>query len=198
MKRLRGFSLIEVMVVIAIGGILLAIGLPSWQNHLHNSRIRATAQSFLTGLQAARTEAVRRNVNVDFVLTDATTLNETSTASALGRGWVIRTADGASFIEGKAFNEGGRGDGTPVVVNDTNNDATANTDAVSSITFTGLGTTTLAANTILTFTNPTGGPCATALVPAAMRCLNIVINRGGQSKMCDPTVTAAGDTRSCT
>jgi hypothetical protein len=32
-----------------------------------------------------------------------------------------------------------------------------------------------------------------------MRCLNVVVSRGGQVKMCDPAVpvTAIGDTRKC-
>lgn len=197
MMRSRGFSLIEMLITVVIVGILLSIGLPAWQAYLNNSKIRNAAQSFANGIQTARTEAVRRNANVDFVLTDATTLDASATASAMGRGWIIRTSDGATFIEGKVFNEGGRGNTTPIVVNDVNNDGTSDTGAVSTITFTGLGTTTLTANATLTFSNPSGGACATSTVPSPMRCLNVVVNRGGQSKMCDPLATAAGDTRSC-
>ena len=43
----RGFSLIEVMIAVAIVGILVAIAVPSYQNHLRKGR-RAEAQSFIT------------------------------------------------------------------------------------------------------------------------------------------------------
>lgn len=185
MKHARGFTLIEVMVTIAIAAILLSIGLPAWQTYLNNTRVRATAQSFLTGIQAARTEAVRRNTNIDFVLTNSATLDKDSVAAAGGRGWVIRTADGATFIEGRSFAEGAG-----------NNGVVVNSGAASAITFTGLGTTTLAADFTLSFSNPNGGNCVGATPPGPVRCLDIAITRGGQSKLCDPTV-AAGDTRSC-
>lgn len=185
MNHVRGFTLIEVMVTITIAALLLSIGLPAWQAYLNNTKLRATAQSFLTGIQAARTEAVRRNSNIDFVLTDSAALNATSAATAGGRGWIIRTTDGVTFIEGKSFEEGSA-----------NNGVTVNSGAASTITFTGLGTTTLAADLTLSFSNPNGGNCAGAVPAGPMRCLDIAITRGGQSKLCDPMV-AADDTRSC-
>ena len=47
MAKARGFSLIEVMIAVAIVGILVAIAVPSYQNHLRKTR-RADAQAFLT------------------------------------------------------------------------------------------------------------------------------------------------------
>ena len=43
----RGFSLIELMIAVAIVGILVAIAVPSYQEHLRKGR-RADAQAFLT------------------------------------------------------------------------------------------------------------------------------------------------------
>ena len=46
MKALRGFTLIEVMVVVAIIAVLVAVAYPSYQDYLRKGR-RAAAQSFM-------------------------------------------------------------------------------------------------------------------------------------------------------
>lgn len=194
MRQYRGFSLLELIIALAIAGILMALAAPAYIGYVANSRIRTAAQSFNSGLQLARTEAIRRNMNVDFVLIDDTAPSLTSAASNLGRGWLVRTTDGVTFIEGKQLNEGGS---NQIVVNDSNNDGSANAGAVSTITFNGMGMTTLPAGVTFTFTNPSGGVCTTATQPASMRCLNVAVARGGQSIICDPAVTATSDNRRC-
>jgi type IV fimbrial biogenesis protein FimT len=70
--RTRGFTLIELMVALAIAALLLLIGLPSFTTFLRNSEIRSTSESLLNGLKAAQAEAANRNKNVTFQLADAT------------------------------------------------------------------------------------------------------------------------------
>lgn len=53
MKRNKGFTLIELMVVVAVVGILAAVAIPAYQQHVIKSN-RAAAESFM--LQAANME----------------------------------------------------------------------------------------------------------------------------------------------
>lgn len=55
-----GFTLIELMVTLAVLGILLSIGIPSFQNMVLNNRITAQANQVITALNYARSEAVKR------------------------------------------------------------------------------------------------------------------------------------------
>src|SRR5262245_58381829 len=94
----RGFTVIEVVIVITIAGLLLAAALPSAGTWIRNSRIRTAAESISTGLQKARNEAVRRNQNVGFYLVsdvDAISLTNACALSATSSGWVVDVASPA-------------------------------------------------------------------------------------------------------
>lgn len=59
--RLRGFSLVELLVVVAVLGLVLMLGLPNVSAWLQNTQIRNSAEAMISGLQLARAEALRRN-----------------------------------------------------------------------------------------------------------------------------------------
>lgn len=59
-----GFTLIEMMVTIAIAAILLAIAVPSYQGIIINNRISAQTNDFVSGLALARSEAIKRGTSV--------------------------------------------------------------------------------------------------------------------------------------
>lgn len=58
-SRALGFTLVELMVTIAIVGILLAIGLPSFQGSMRSNRVATTTNEMLASISLARTEAIR-------------------------------------------------------------------------------------------------------------------------------------------
>ncbi len=200
-----GFSLIELMVGLAIVALLLGLGLPSLSAYLANSKIHAAASNFSADLQFARAEAIRRNGGVGLILTSdpPVVCNVTdATASAAGPNWMVRVLLAApdlvtctnpaktlqhQLLQAKSAAEGA----TQVVV----------AGGVSNLNFTGLGSTDQAATVSFDFSNPSGGACVAPVPPATvggpMRCLRVQVTVGGQVRVCDPAVTTAGDSRTC-
>ena len=62
--RQRGFTLIELMVVVTILIITLGLTAPSFSAFLHGQQVRSLAYDLTTDLLLARSEALKRNVNV--------------------------------------------------------------------------------------------------------------------------------------
>ena len=65
-----GFTLIELMVTIAIAAILLMVGVPSFVTMQRNSELTAAANALVAGINAARGEAMKRGLNAVVVPTD--------------------------------------------------------------------------------------------------------------------------------
>ena len=59
-----GYTLVELLVVMALGTILLSIALPSMTEMLNTQRSNAAGSSFLASLNLARAEAIKRNARV--------------------------------------------------------------------------------------------------------------------------------------
>ena len=66
-----GFTLIELMVTIAIAAILLMVAAPSFVTMQRNSELTAAANALVAGINAARGEAMKRGLNAVVVPTDA-------------------------------------------------------------------------------------------------------------------------------
>lgn len=67
----RGFSLVEMMVVVAIMGIIAAIAAPNVQASIQKQRNRAATQTLVVAFKEARTESLFRKQDVDVQLTKA-------------------------------------------------------------------------------------------------------------------------------
>ena len=64
----RGFTLIELMVALAIAVILLVLAAPAYVRWLADAETSSAASSVADGLRTAQAEAVKRNAIVEFVL----------------------------------------------------------------------------------------------------------------------------------
>ncbi len=59
-----GFTLVELMVTVAVLAILLGIAIPSFQGTLDKRRLTGAAEQLYADLQYARSEAIKRNTTV--------------------------------------------------------------------------------------------------------------------------------------
>lgn len=62
--RQRAFTLVEMMVVIAIAAILLAIGVPAYNDVVLSSKLSSYANDLVSSATQARSEALKRNTTV--------------------------------------------------------------------------------------------------------------------------------------
>ena len=60
-RKQRGFTLVELMIVIAVLAVIATLAAPSFNNFILTQRLKAISAQFTTDVQFARTEAVSRN-----------------------------------------------------------------------------------------------------------------------------------------
>jgi prepilin-type N-terminal cleavage/methylation domain-containing protein len=146
-KKLKGFTLIELIVTVLIIGITFAVGVPGLQSLLGNVSVSSNADKLATSLAYARGEAVARvtDVAVEMVGSPATGWNvflDTNADCAQVAGEEILrvvniTADNVTFtpVTCVRFNELGEAD---AAANYTfTSDTASATDVIVSVSATG-------------------------------------------------------------
>jgi type IV fimbrial biogenesis protein FimT len=69
-RKPAGFTVVELLVVLAISMILLMIGVPSFDALIKNQKVTTVANDFFMAINLTRTEAIRRGARVDLVPSD--------------------------------------------------------------------------------------------------------------------------------
>ena len=83
--RQHGFSLFELVVVLAIIAILAAIAIPALSDMVLGSQLRSQANDLSAGAVLARSEAIKRNQSVIL----CSSANGTSCGGTWTNGWII-------------------------------------------------------------------------------------------------------------
>jgi type IV fimbrial biogenesis protein FimT len=168
----RGFTLIEMLITVAVLAILASLAAPAFGVLLANAQIRTASEALVDGLQLARTEAIRRNARIIFTLGAQT-------------GWTVTVESDGSSVQSRPAGEGS----SSVILAVTPAGATK-------ATFDGLGR--LQPNTDGTGSiAQLDATVPTSVVPAGRsHPLRVTVAGGGAVRLCDPNV-AAGDARAC-
>lgn len=165
-----GFTIVELMVTVAVIAVLVAIAAPPMRSFIENSRIRATSESLQSGLALARAESVRQNRSVEFAI--------------LAGGWEVRLPGSAVPLHAASGNEGFGGI-----------DLTVTPGGADRITFNQFGRTVANANASATVTSLD----IEALNPPSSgiyRPLRVQIQATGAPRLCKPSAPAT-DSRAC-
>jgi len=100
----RGFSLIELMVVLAIAAILLGVGLPSFKDFLANSKMAETNNALVHSIQLARSTSVERLEATGVCVSNEPMLDDASCAigSNYNNGWFVYVDSDGDGLRGVA------------------------------------------------------------------------------------------------
>lgn len=194
-----GFTLLELMISIAILAIFLGIGIPAIGDWIQNRQVNVLAESITNGLRQAQSEAVQRNVQVEMVLvtSDAMAPTNPSTATLAAGGltqtdtspnWMVRVtgdATPAGFLQGKMARDGSEN---------------ARFAGPAGVRFSPLGRVIASIASDGTTAAPTGNlifQVANPLVQSSLGTLrNVSVSTGGAVRICDPRAVAP-DSRAC-
>jgi type IV fimbrial biogenesis protein FimT len=191
-RRQRGFNLVELAVTLVVVSILLGLAAPSFTAWVRNQRLRTVAEALQSGLRLAQSEAVRRNRQVVFSLTNQVPGLD-SQAVVNGSAWAIHTVP-LMVGEDREFVQGG-----PLG------------DVTDGVTITGEAATCFnSAGRQTPNADPGvgGAPCVVELlrrfdvsrqaaVEGVDRPLQIAVSIGGQVRMCDPARALADSADGC-
>jgi len=143
----RGFTLVELMVVLAIGGVLAALVTPALASYARTATLQAAARELATSINLGRQLAISRNTSVCVEVASPTQLRLRSGGCA-----------------GPIWTGPGTGASGAIKISDA---VALRISATANVVFTGLGAATPAGT--YTLTNPASNGTRTVVVAATGR-----------------------------
>lgn len=88
MPRQRGFTLVELMITVAVAAIVLTLAIPSFEWTINSNRLSGSANELVNALQTARIEAIRRNRRTVVCLSGNAGAAKPSCSTVAPDGWI--------------------------------------------------------------------------------------------------------------
>jgi prepilin-type N-terminal cleavage/methylation domain-containing protein len=117
MKRTKGFTVVELMIALAILGVVVAIVIPGFRNFVERNAVTTTSNELLNGLLFARGEAIRTEIHTTF--------------TPLAHGWQVTDDDDVTIKDQNATHTGITIVGNPVTYNARGRTVPANAETVT-------------------------------------------------------------------
>jgi type IV fimbrial biogenesis protein FimT len=101
-----GFTIVELMVTVAVASVLMAIAVPSFNQIVVSNRLTTQSNDMVGAISVARSEAITRNARITLCRVPN---NSTVCVTSAGdwQNWVIRTAAGTVIRQGNVNSYGG-------------------------------------------------------------------------------------------
>jgi type IV fimbrial biogenesis protein FimT len=84
-----GFTLIELLVTITIAGILIGLAIPSFTDTIRSNRLTTITNDFVSALNLARSEAVKRGKDVSIRKLDTNSYTKLGSSVQWDSGWDV-------------------------------------------------------------------------------------------------------------
>lgn len=89
----HGFTLVELMVTLAVAAIVVTVAIPSFTTTIQSNRLTVQANDLVTALNLARSEAIKRRATIDVTATDAG-----DSGNEWGAGWSVAVSGGGATL----------------------------------------------------------------------------------------------------
>jgi type IV fimbrial biogenesis protein FimT len=173
--RSAGFTITELLIAVAVLGVLMMLAVPNFRELLRNYEVRGAAEAIAAGLSRARAEAVTKNASVQFVLASGT-----STAWTVD--YVTKPVSTDPPLDTRVQSDSPNASKTGV--------AADLATTATTLTFNNIG---------LVIANADGSQSlrrVTVTAAGAKESLRVEIGAGGSSRVCDPSLPSS-NARAC-
>jgi type IV fimbrial biogenesis protein FimT len=91
--RMHGFTLTELMIVVAVAAVLVSLALPSYNQFVRNQRVKTASFDLFSSLVQARSDAITRNASITLA----------PVSSNWANGWTVTDAGGTVLRQQQAL-----------------------------------------------------------------------------------------------
>lgn len=86
--RMTGFTIAEVLITLAVLGVTISLGLPSFSIFLESNQLRSNTDDMYSSLFMARSEAVTRNTTVSLCKINLSSADSCNNSENWQSGWI--------------------------------------------------------------------------------------------------------------